>query len=1173
MGFKNPLEETIMAAYDPGSRVTSVTDRMGLTEAYTYDPHGNTLSVKAANGLVTRFSYDILDNLVRVTMPSELTTSYTYDVMGNMTSMTDTMKRTTTYTYDLEGNMTSIHDPSGRTERMGYDIGGRLTSCISNGGNKVSYDYDVLNSLVEKAYEDGDGNAVNEGVVYGYDVLGRRVSMMDRSGDSSYEYDGLGRITKVTTGSGEVTTYAYDGCDQLESITYPDGKRVRYEYDKNDNLTKVTDRTGAVTTYVYDAINRVTEIHRPNGVNTYNTYNARDQIVSMVNRCDECEWIVSRYDYTYDDRGFIVAEDAVESLYAYAWDDKHDGKHESWHDDLFPHGNKHINKHDKDGIYNFQIIETKRDFTYDDDGKLLTAAENEDRQGHYDYVFKYDDMGNRIFYSKARNGSVQESAEYTYNASNQMVKVREYDGKHYRNVEYSYDADGNRILEEEVKPDGNRKVEKSYEYSVENRLKAVRDAHDLLVAMAYDGDGNRIFQLNYNLHTDDDWKGNSGNGNGNNKDNTGSGNNGNGNGNKKSAVAAIADFFTGEEPEAGKLGAGVSQALAERLFSEEILGGLAEGLGIKEETVTAQEETGTDSSDTANADYGQTMTATPSNAAASYAGKNDNGNNGNGGNGNHYGWGNGNNGNGNGNNGNGNGNSSTGGTNDNNGNANGNTNNTGGSQNQSGILFPADGEVSELEQELIDMIKTTGKQKNYELVEYVNDVNRDHVEVLMELNINGIMDTAYSYGNERLTNERFTGWTGYYTYDPRGSVTGVTGIDGYIWQSYRYNAFGDITFGKPQYNNVYSYNAESFNPNMDAQYLRARYYSVKTAGFISEDSYLGDITDPLTLNRYNYVKSSPLNYIDPSGNQAISSYAANYQANDSGNNPIPSYAASHDSYGRGLPKLTSSVGFKTAVENAVNQVIDKGKEIKNYCENWVVGAKVTFYTKETEMTNMFMLMFGGDNITSDAEMNAHIAELINSIDNFDYVAYRDGTIDGEMLYIIQYMVAANNADKMLGGLVAGGGGVATGTIVTPEGYLVEVELSGGYAGVAENIGSMVAEGALAGVLAMNGQGGPNKGESDSKKNKIPDNDSTTGHIFRDAEGHIPDTPENRALLEEVANDSANFRGTDKYGNEWYTKTQSDGSQVWVESRNGNIFEGGVNNTPKPWNPDTGLKKP
>ena len=52
---------------------------------------------------------------------------------------------------------------------------------------------------------------------------------------------------------------------------------------------------------------------------------------------------------------------------------------------------------------------------------------------------------------------------------------------------------------------------------------------------------------------------------------------------------------------------------------------------------------------------------------------------------------------------------------------------------------------------------------------------------------------------------------------------------------------------------------------LDMQYLRARYCSPSTANFLTEDSYLGDISDPLTLNRYNYVKGSPLNYIDPSG--------------------------------------------------------------------------------------------------------------------------------------------------------------------------------------------------------------------------------------------------------------------------------------------------------------------
>ena len=640
----------------------------------------------------------------------------------------------------------------------------------------------------------------------------------DRFKESSYEYDGLGRITKVTTGSGEITTYQYGVNDLLETLTYPDGKSVHYEYDKNDNLTQVTDRTGAVTTYVYDAINRITGIHRPNGISTYNTYNARDQIVTLKNICDGCGWVVSQYDYTYDDRGFIVGETALESLYGYAWDDKHDGKHENGrHDDQFPHGGQHTNKHDKDGEYNFQIVETKRTFTYDEDGKLLTATENEEQQGRYDYIFEYDDMGNRTYYGKSRNGTLQESGEYTYNAANQLLEARIYDGKKHTTLTYTYDADGNRISE--TGKIGTDKVENTYIYTVENRLKAVYDADELLAAMAYDGDGNRIFQLNYNLHTDDDTKGNNGNGNGNNKDNSGSGNNGNGNGKNKSVTAMILDALGlgEEEPE------DVQEQTAEITAEIPTLEGIPELAIPEEESVTLSGLDMPEEEDAAELDGAEIELYSTDK-------KNDNGhngNNGNGGNGNHYGWdkasdsnaGNNGNGNGNsgnngngssGNNGNGNGNSGSNGNgnSDNKGNANGNTNNTGGSQNQSGILFPEAGEVSELEQEMIDMIKTEGKHKNYELIEYVNDVNREYTEVLLELNINGIMDTAYSYGNERLTVERFDGWTGYYTYDPRGSVSGVTGADGYLWQSYRYDAYGNITFGAPQYNNEYTYNVD-----------------------------------------------------------------------------------------------------------------------------------------------------------------------------------------------------------------------------------------------------------------------------------------------------------------------------------------------------------------------------
>ena len=43
-----------------------------------------------------------------------------------------------------------------------------------------------------------------------------------------------------------------------------------------------------------------------------------------------------------------------------------------------------------------------------------------------------------------------------------------------------------------------------------------------------------------------------------------------------------------------------------------------------------------------------------------------------------------------------------------------------------------------------------------------------------------------------------------------------------------------------------------------------------TANFLTEDSYLGNIREPLTLNRYNYCISSYLNYEDPSGNFLLS---------------------------------------------------------------------------------------------------------------------------------------------------------------------------------------------------------------------------------------------------------------------------------------------------------------
>ena len=78
-------------------------------------------------------------------------------------------------------------------------------------------------------------------------------------------------------------------------------------------------------------------------------------------------------------------------------------------------------------------------------------------------------------------------------------------------------------------------------------------------------------------------------------------------------------------------------------------------------------------------------------------------------------------------------------------------------------------------------------------------------------------------------------------------------MEGRICQTYRCSVFGEIIFGMSQHESEYTYNVESYNPNIKSQDLRARYCCVVTVDFLTENSYLGNITKPLTMNRYTYL--------------------------------------------------------------------------------------------------------------------------------------------------------------------------------------------------------------------------------------------------------------------------------------------------------------------------------
>ena len=470
--------------YDKDSRVTSITDKRGFTTGFDYDAHGNIQVVTDKTGLKSHLEYDKNDNLTKVTDALGGVTTYGYDNMDNLVTFTNAANKTTNYTYDLEGNLTSIKDPAGRTEKFDYDEKGRLTGHTQASGKKTTYDYDKLNDLLEKSYQDAKGEKSEKDVTYAYNSAGERVSMKDQTGKSSYEYDALGRITKVTSGSKKDVSYVYDDADNLQAIVYPDGTKVSYEYDLNDNLVKLTDRNGKVTTYKHDALNRVTEVIRSNGTKTEVSYDAEDHITKIVNTCGSCGKVISTYEYKYNDQGYVVGETATEL-------EAGTRKTPSW-EDWYNWGDTQKETDKADCEHQEKEIQTTRTYEYDDNWELTRCTEKAEGGKKTVHNYTYDKIGNRTSYEKIEDGVSKAKYNYKYNDSNQLIKRTNAKIWGDPGTTYSYDKDGN-LIQECDKTNSADPV--TYEYTAENRLAVVKQGGTVLMAAMYDGDNNRVFEL------------------------------------------------------------------------------------------------------------------------------------------------------------------------------------------------------------------------------------------------------------------------------------------------------------------------------------------------------------------------------------------------------------------------------------------------------------------------------------------------------------------------------------------------------------------------------------------------------------------------------------------------------------------------------------------------------
>ena len=413
-------------AFEALNRLTITTYPDGSTSEVGSDALGRRISETDQAGITTEFSYDALGRLIRVTDALQQVTSYSYDEVGNRLTQTDANSHTTRFEYDALGRQTARILPDGARESMTYNADGTLASHTDFNGARRTFEYDANQRLARRAYPDGSD------VTFAYTPTGRRKTVVDARGVTSYSYDARDRLTEKTDPTGYKLSYTYDSQGNRTSLTATVGAEVYttgYTYDALNRPETVTDSQGGVTRLGYDANGNQASLAHPNGVTTTYLYDPQNRLTELETKTS-IGVVLQSYHYTLGLAGHRLRID------------EHDG--------------------------------TSRHYTYDDLYRLTQDRVTDPADTLiYQRGFTYDPVGNRL------EETIEEGAGPTAIASTYDVRDRQLTAT---STGSGWDANGNLKAR-----DGT-----SYGWDLENRLSSVTHAGGTLIETTYDADGNRV---------------------------------------------------------------------------------------------------------------------------------------------------------------------------------------------------------------------------------------------------------------------------------------------------------------------------------------------------------------------------------------------------------------------------------------------------------------------------------------------------------------------------------------------------------------------------------------------------------------------------------------------------------------------------------------------------------
>lgn len=284
--------------YDLLNREIASTAPDGAVTASGYDRVGNRIAITAANGAVTNMTYDARNNLVQRTDPLGSVSRTIFDSFDQPIRSVDELGYTSIFTRDLHGRVIAQSDRLGNTQYAEFDPGDNLVREIDPLGHVTRHDYDLLNRRTVTT--DTLGNATR----YEFDTTGNTTRIVDARGNATFRtYDLLGRPVFEQDALGNVTQRSYDPVGNVLTSTDQLGAQTVMDYDGLNRVVRQTKPLGQITQYSYDSGGNVVLEVQPSGLTCY-AYDEANRLIRIIEwtplACSSRSTIYPTMEYAYD---------------------------------------------------------------------------------------------------------------------------------------------------------------------------------------------------------------------------------------------------------------------------------------------------------------------------------------------------------------------------------------------------------------------------------------------------------------------------------------------------------------------------------------------------------------------------------------------------------------------------------------------------------------------------------------------------------------------------------------------------------------------------------------------------------------------------------------------------------------------------------------------------------